>query len=1018
MYYRFCVMRGLFCLLMVLVLQACANGKEILPDVVSYSSLEDVRHSQENKDKESKAEEIAVSKNKDVIDIDDIVLTENGLYSTDDITGSPAEFSCSSLSMRMAADSSVASLKLISEGRELLRLGQDSPGFYMTGKSDRRLRFENLYKLRENTYMVTSKTETQKIIFTVSSGDGYLVFRIKELIGIPTTADYDIYFNLSGDENLRVVPLDYMTFTSGSKEKSLCNRGLPVIWRAPWIRGEDYKGEKIPSGAFALYYDGGDDAEDEIITHIWANEGIPHPKVDFEWDEAGVNRWMKKWLEEFSDRSVFWYSHPKDRSELDRLLPYIRKMGMKELHIYHWTWLSGKHHCDVRKGNFFPNGREDLVKLSEELKKDDICLSLHYNFCEIPFDDPIFIGTKPRRDIASWGTGTLAKPIDESQTTIYFRPDPGVDLPNREGHDQLPPALTTSDHFNFVRIDDEIVRFKEALNTNGNVWVLSGCDRGLGSTLTASHSGGSQVIGLIGKFGILFSPDTYSALFDEMVIEHTSLWNDAQLRNCEYDGSNPAHWEGAQGTQYRRWLGQDFSQMDHPVLFTTGSHYQPWGFFERWFNRSTEGQPQRLGFRGDIGVRPRTTSLSNHAATIDEAHARMSQVAACGNMTYSMQITLHYPSDWEQYGRWEELVDVVADWKAIGKKLTAEQRKRIFDTLELPLDRGYCTKTVWWLRKEDGVTKIYPQKNPLTRREGDVRWGNAGSEVGWLTPQQYIKVGESLELENPYKSQAAMFTLRLMSKTDYQSEDNIDLFSDFEAIKNPTEMKVEKDGKGMVLSYENHMNRVFDGREGSLMASWNKSIDMRNHRGIGFWVTGDGSNAMLIIRTKAGRDYPVKLDFKGKRYIEIPDAQYYWNQADWGGPTKSAAAAFDYNVSSFKIGFGRVPANTKVRVKVEGVKALKEYEATLVDPKISLDGRGSLTVKGEFKSTQWLEYRGGRTAVLYDQNWNKIADLPVVLDNYVVGSGWHKFTVSSKNEPESVWISTRFITEGEPIVVK
>nr|MBC8481732.1 hypothetical protein [Planctomycetota bacterium] len=563
-------------------------------------------------------------------------------------------------------------------------------------------------------------------------------------------------------------------------------------------------------------------------------------------------------------------------------------------------------------------------------------------------------------------------------------------------------------------------KFKEALNTEGKVWVLRGCTRGVGSTEAAGHDSGSSVKGLLANYGGFFIPETFSPIFDEMIKEQSDFWNESQMTNMTYDGANPHYWSGANGIQIRRWLGQAYSQFDHPVFYDTGHGAQLWGHFEHYMNSFKVAQPIRMGFRGDMGVRPRSASICRAAATVDEAHLRMSQVASVNHSDFSMHMPLHYESDWEKYGRFEELVDLVRDWKEVSKKLTDAQRARIRETMELPLDRGFCSKYVWWLRKENGLTKIYPQKNPLTRRNGDVMWGCQGGEVGWVTPGQYIKFGDTLELENPYKAQEPQFSMRVMSKMNYEAEDNIPLFTDVTALDNPTEMKLEKKDTGILISYDNKGRSAYDGKRNPVFATWKKRLDLSKHRGIGMYVTGDNSGAVLVIRAgDRGRDYVLKIDFSGKKYIEIPNGEAFWAGSVWGGPHRSGVAKDDYQPGQFHIGLGYIPGNTQVTIKVEGIKALREHDGEVVNPKVILDGgNGSITIKGTLGSSQWLDYRGGNTAVKYDENWNRIAELAVVKNNYEAGKGYHKFNVTAQNSPGDTWVFTRFLTEGEPIVIK
>jgi len=953
----------------------------------------------------------------DIIASGDPVLTANDHYRTYELEGGAAEFSCDNLRVRIAANALVVSIKRLPDGKELLNRSTPSLGFHLIGRDAEPIPFASLKKLKDNNYMVVSKYGSQKVIFSVAESSRYIAFRIESLIGIPRSSNYTMAFDIRGDHRIRPMPLDYMTFFYGHDP---LDRSFPVSWPALWMGNENYLGETLPRGGFALYYDGSDAEEDEVLAHIWANENLPHPKVDYEWDVAGVRRWMGDWTRTFADRSSFWYSHVKGRDEFERLLPHINRMGLREIHFYHWTWHDSAHHCRVKKGGFFPNGRKDLVDFAQRLDSLGKNLSLHYNWCEINKEDPIFIGRTPRKDLADWGSGRLGESISRDDTTLFFIPDPGVELPSREWHDQPPPALNHWVHYNFIHVGDEIIRFEEALNTEGRMWLLRGCTRGVGSTESAAHAQGTVAKGLLANYGARYIPRTFSPLFHEMIREQAELWNDTQMSNMNYDGANPHYWSGANGIQIRVWLEEAYKQFDHPTFYDTGHGCQLWGHFEHYMNAFKKVEPVRMGFRGDMGVRPRTASLSRAAATVDEAHLRMAQVASVKHSDFSMHIPLHYPSDWEQYGRFDELVELVRNWKDVSPRLSDSQRQRIRKTMEPPLNRGFTSEWVWWLRKEDGVTKIYPQKNPMTRRGGDVKWGCMGGEVGWVTPQQYITFGQSLELENPFHQQPPQFTLRVISKFDYQAADNIPLFTDLEHISNPTEMKLTKAANGLAIEYDNSGRGVLDGKQAPLLATWKQSLDLTRHRGIGMMVKGDRSGAILLIRSGTMvRDYPVKLDFEGERYIEIPNGEVYWAGSDWGGPHRCAAASDSYKPQRLQIGIGFVPANTKVSVSVHGIKALKEIAAVVDDPGIVLnDGDGNLVVKGTLRSGQWLDYRGGDTAKLYDENWNPIADLPVTTTNYHVGTGFQRFQVTAGNEPEHVWVSTRFITEGTPIIVK
>ena len=74
-------------------------------------------------------------------------------------------------------------------------------------------------------------------------------------------------------------------------------------------------------------------------------------------------------------------------------------------------------------------------------------------------------------------------------------------------------------------------------------------------------------------------------------------------------------------------------------------------------------------------------------------------------------------------------------------------------------------------------------------------------------------------------------------------------------------------------------------------------------------------------------------------------------------------------------------------------------------------------MKGAVASGQILQYEGGGTAGVFDENWNKVRDLPVEKKEYVMPAGWAPVSISAPASNAKPWLEVQFLTEGEPIVV-
>ncbi|MEE8450690.1 MAG: hypothetical protein V3R99_02215 [Thermoguttaceae bacterium] len=937
-------------------------------------------------------------------EMDRILLTAPPFDPAGQRVARPMTFRTGRFTLGFSATGVPVSLKRLSDGRELLDQGSPSMGFYLRGFDDRITKLRNLAERPDGYYVVSNDTNTQRVVFAVEEKERYLTIRIKEFYGIPKRVHLELMLEMRVPrETVKSVALDYMTRDYG--------KGI-AHW--PWLW---YRGPKVPKGGIAIYLRRDDDDEDDTFLRIWAAEGLPHPKVRGTWDYARAKRWIEDWKRKYADISGSGIQFPEREQDYYDILPYLKKAGTKIFHVYGRTYADRRHHCWV-SDKFFEDGREGFRKLAERMNQEGIGISIHYDFCRIPFDDPIFIGGRPRRDLQSWGDGLLMKPIDENETTILFRPARGVELPysttGEGGSAGNPPVVGKNHQFNMFRIGNEIVRVGQFLNTEGDVWILSKCERAIGSTTAAAHAADEEMVGLVTMYNSSFLPGLGSELYDEMTSELADLANYCHIDRIVYDGLNPCNFANSNWS-YRKWTGDTYAKLDHPVIYASGFGAERYfGHFEYRLH-----SVQKLGQRiMDLGTRIRTWHISRAASTLDEAHMRMSQAAALNLNDFQFGFACHYPSkNWRDHGMLGPIAETVGLWKEASRNMTQAQRDRIKATLHPPGHRGYHSDIVWKLRPEENVLKIYPTKNPLTRRSGDVMWGCTGSEMGYVTPGQYVRTGQVLELNNPYAAQPPHFSIRIITAMDYDNPRNIDLQPDPQQMENPTAAVLFGDSRALTITRDNRSNQPYSAKDQEvLMPLWHtdERLKLQQHRGMGLWVTGDGSGSLLLLRMPRHRDYVVRLDFEGRRYHEIPNGEAYWVGSDWGGPRRSISSAYNYETDWFKLGFGEIPTGHKATVKVEGLKALAETEVTLVNPVIHI-GNGTMTIEGRIESHQQLRYTGGNTVGLYDRNWKKIKNLPIKLDNYTMRRGDEKVWLTA--DGPTTWAFVRFSTEDAPMIV-
>jgi hypothetical protein len=125
----------------------------------------------------------------------------------------------------------------------------------------------------------------------------------------------------------------------------------------------------------------------------------------------------------------------------------------------------------------------------------------------------------------------------------------------------------------------------------------------------------------------------------------------------------------------------------------------------------------------------------------------------------------------------------------------------------------------------------------------------------------------------------------------------------------------------------------------------------------------------------------------------------------------------DYaHVGWCRLGFGFLPAGKKASVRVEGLLALGEIPAALRNPVVRT-GEGQLAVKGAVLSGQILQYEGGETATVFDENWNRLRELPVEKKGYAMPAGRAPVAIDAGTPDAKPWLEVQFMTEGEPMIV-
>jgi len=939
-----------------------------------------------------------------------LVLTASPLF------GGTVELKTETFRLALADDGRPAALSAVPANEALLDAPSPGPGFYLTGPEKKRTPLDKVTLEADNRLAVRSADGSLEVLFAVRIAPRHLAFRIVSVKGLATTPDTALHFEMNAKGRVRVTELDYMTRVQNEP------RGVRVHWDAIWHRTP-----ANPLGDFALFVAQDDADEDETLLRIWVEEKLAHPKVAGEWTLDRARAWLADWQRLFADRSQM-ILEADSLEELRASIPWAERAQIREIYLFTQTWRTDgfwpRDHGNVHVNRqVFPRGEEDLKDFSDFLRAKGMRLNLHYVSGGLGTSDPTYVGPKPDRRLACWVKGTLAKPATPTDKELVFRPPAGAGYP---------PALPHFFEHNHVRVEDEIIRVGAFEVVQDGAWRLKDCQRGRPPTRAAAHAAGAEAVGLVVPYGQNYVPDNDSTLLDEVAADYARLINTCGIAHTEYDGAEIHCYSGPWG--YRKFATKVYENADHPVTAHDSSGRAPRSNYEYRFRSTQRLLRGSCPFtHGNWSAPVELASPSRVASTLLDANFVLSQGHLGGAMGLCKPEPMFAVSDrsLKAHGLTESLIETLLSWKAVSRLLTDEQRAKIDASFAQPnrrmpeSSRHVVSRFVQTVRKTADGYAIVPVC-VMTRKEGDIFW-QQGQEHGVVSPRQYVKPGETLTLENPFAAQPATFIVRVLWAFDPEGrsvaiEDarrkpaNTVLQPTAKQVRLPAasglKTIVTDEGPGLRLDAQN--SGTEDAWELKRLPEWGCGVDMTASRGIGMRVTGDGSGAILLFQIP-GRDYVVPIDFTGPRYVEIPNGEAAWSSGAWGWRMDTKCA--DYSrVAWCRLGFGFVPAGKKASVLVEDLKALGEVPVGLRNPVIRT-GEGSLTIKGPVESGQILQYEGGDTATVFDENWKTLREWPVEKKDYTMPVGWAPVSISATGSNTKPWLEVQFITEGEPMRV-
>jgi hypothetical protein len=765
--------------------------------------------------------------------------------------------------------------------------------------------------------------------------------------------------------------------------------------------------------AYALEHDGGVKGSkialfgcrfaDALATigEIEVAEGLPHPMLDGVWGKISPTA-RRSYL-------VCGWSE----STIDEVLEFAKLGGFKYVYDGDPFQSWGHFRMDPRR---FPDGDESMRRCVERATKAGIRLGAHTLTGFITTNDP-YVTPVPDPRLARMGSTTLTEAIDEQATEI------GIADPSAFRDRQV---LAT------VIIGQELVQYGAV--SDAAPWRLLGCTRGAFGTKPSSHEAGTD-IGKLADHGYrTFYPGIENGMMDELTNRLVELFNNTGLRQISFDGLEGLSTYGYGEYARNRFVKQCFDGWRVEVINDASNllHSAKVDIDEYRANNCRYFEdnlfPTAMGWWGLGGA-----SLDHEATRLEDVEYLLAKAAgydACHGMCAG-------PDMLKTCGYGAECLRLVRDWDEARYRgaFTATQRRKLRQKgrdfhLEPAGDRHWTLTEIryspfYWMCPGGGRTAA----------------SDPARQVLSFTTASEAHRGTECRVRNPFKEQPLRFEMRVAGSFDYDSADNIVLspgVSDFRPDPSrpadAPELKVTDGRANGMPGYE--IAAAYDGKERSgairAVAALSGPVDLRQHRGLGFWVRGDGKGELLFVELVAGgmkRQYYAPVDFMGERYFEFPLGEmccgryyaYDWNR--WGGFANwwETLKGFDYSrVDRITVGFNAIPAGARVACVVGGIKALKELGAQARGVSLELDGKRT-SFDAALPPGSYLIYDGGDAAEVRDQNFRLLDTAQIAGDRLTAPRGESVIRVSYEGDAGAApWARLEFRCVGrpEPVIAK
>lgn len=710
--------------------------------------------------------------------------------------------------------------------------------------------------------------------------------------------------------------------------------------------------------AFGLVVAGRDDFF-AAVERFEQAAGLPSPRPGGVWNKRSP--WVK--------RSYFFLTDFREQ-QLDEALSLARRGGFHTILIGQESWCRSTGHYEVNRDRF-PQGLEGLKQTVQRFHEAGFRVGLHFLAPSIYPPDP-YLTPVPDPRLVKGAAATLAAEVDLKAEFLPTLEAP-QDFPAEDGGYEGQGTV--------LQVGEELIWY--ARRSLEPPFGFAQCRRGYLGTRPAPHRKGESIRHLVRSYGYhMFDMDT--TLLDEVTTHFARVANACAIDMIYFDGSERLqgdHW------YYNARLQKAFyDKLANKDLLLQGSSYSHYSWHLMARSASADGHGDLKGY-----LDQRATwfdALARDGMPLDIGwYYGYDPDATADQFEYILGATLAYDASMsfqvsvaaaQRQPFTPEILDLISRYERLrlSGRVPAEMRARLRVDPQLAGKKPEEQGPFLHLRREYRL--LGPEGKEVFQRVVYTPWREIRSADELSTPwslrveqgpvrlglQVHARSGPWLEAGPAYRSPQA----RVLEAFD-------DLAPYASTGQGRSGLREIGPGQGgtTLAGVTQRITLEAGGPEGKSFARYRATsrrptpdgwsvigknfhppLDLSWHRGLGFWLCGDGKGGLFKLQLTDGKramDYYIANKYVGWRYQQL------------ARPEKDA---IDYSrVRSLMFYYNGLPAKTEVACGIDDVKALGQLDQPqVVDPWVEV-GAKRLAWRGSLLAGQYLVLWPGEPAARY-----------------------------------------------------